>query len=429
MTSAAFNQRLRHWLVARIPGQLVVQITDRCNARCPQCGMRISSSFKRRTLDKQNVYKTIDAAATRGIKAISFTGGEPMLMADTLCDYLNRAGQRGIPFIRTGTNGFFFTGSDQPGCRAKMKRLVEKLAATPVRNFWISLDSLDAQVHETMRGFDSLVAGMEKALPIFHDAGLFPSVNLGINRNLGGDLTRQLSPRDYASPGSYESAVYDTYCQAFSLFYQRVIDMGFTIVNACYPMSIDTDNTCLETVYQANATDHIVRFTPQEKKMIFMALRDTIPRFRSRIRIFTPRAALNALIMDLDDGNGSLNPFSAPCQGGINFFFIDARTGDTFPCGFRGGDTFGKLWEMAHPWPFNSMACRQCDWECFRDPSELMAPVLDLFTHPLSFIRKIRQDPQHLKMWAGDLRYYRICDYFNGRIPPDFQKMKVPQQT
>ncbi len=429
MRSASLSQRLRHWLVARIPGQLVVQITDKCNAKCPQCGMRISSSFKRRTLDKQEVYKTIDAAAHRGIKAISFTGGEPMLMADTLCNYLTRAGQRGIPFIRTGTNGFFFTGSDRPGFRSRMEGLVGKLASTPLRNFWISLDSLDVHVHETMRGFDSLVAGMEKALPIFHDAGLFPSVNLGINRNLGGDLTRRLSPRDYSCPKAYESAVYDTYCRAFSLFYQRVIDMGFTIVNACYPMSVDTENASLETVYQASATDHIVRFTPQEKKMIFMALRDTIPRFRSRIRIFTPRASLNALIWECDNPNGSPSPFSAPCQGGINFFFIDARTGDTFPCGFRGGDNFGKLWDMVHPRPVDSMECQQCDWECFRDPSELMAPVVDFFTQPLGLVRKIRKDPQHIKMWAGDLRYYSACDYFNGRIPPDFKKMKTAKNT
>ncbi|WP_148214533.1 hypothetical protein [Desulforapulum autotrophicum] len=54
---------------------------------------------------------------------------------------------------------------------------------------------------------------------------------------------------------------------------------------------------------------------------------------------------------------------------------------------------------------------------------ELMALVLGLFTYPLGFSRKIRQDPQHLKMWAGDLSDYNACDYFNGRIPPDFRKM------
>ena len=266
MTSVPFHHRLRHGLVARIPGQLVVQITDKCNARCPQCGMRITSSFKRRTLDKNEVYKTIDAAAARGIKAISFTGGEPMIMADTLCDYLNRAGQRKIPFIRTGTNGFFLSGSHRADFTTRMGRLVDKLAATPVRNFWISLDSLDEQIHDTMRGFDNLVAGMEKALPIFHNAGLYPSVNLGINRNLGGELTRQLSPLDYTRQESYESAVYDTYRRAFALFYRRVIDMGFTIVNACYPMSVDTENSQLETVYQASATDHIVTFTQGKKR-------------------------------------------------------------------------------------------------------------------------------------------------------------------
>ncbi|GAB6147097.1 hypothetical protein [Desulfocicer niacini] len=78
---------------------------------------------------------------------------------------------------------------------------------------------------------------------------------------------------------------------------------------------------------------------------------------------------------------------------------------------------------MTHPWTVNAMPCRQCDWKCFRDPSELMAPVVDLVTRPLNFVQKIRQDPRHFKLWVEDLLYYKACDYFNGRIPPDFKKM------
>lgn len=429
----ALSQRLRHALAGRLPGQLVIQITDRCNARCPQCGMRITSAFKRRSLDKKIVCQAIDAAARRNIKAISFTGGEPMLMMDELCDYMIRAGRKKIPFIRTGTNGYFLSGCRREGFREGVRRRVEKLAATPVRNFWISLDSLDADVHDAMRGFENLTEGMEKALPIFHDAGIFPSVNLGINRNLGGGLTRKLSPLDYRDRNAYETAVYHTYRQAFSRFYRRVIDMGFTIVNACYPMSVDSDAKDLDAVYQASAVNDIVRYTPGEKKMIFKALRDTIPRYRDRIRIFSPLTALNALVRDDDTpsnnrSNGGTSPgFSAPCQGGINYFFIDARTGDTFPCGFRGQDNFGRFHDMpaGPPKTKGSMRpCRRCDWECFRDPSELMAPMLDLICDPLQPVGKMRRDPLYLKRWAKDLLYYRACGYFNGRTPPAYDRMK-----
>ncbi|NWH05562.1 hypothetical protein [Desulfobacter latus] len=32
-------------LKGRMPGQLVIQITDRCNATCPQCGRHIVSKI------------------------------------------------------------------------------------------------------------------------------------------------------------------------------------------------------------------------------------------------------------------------------------------------------------------------------------------------------------------------------------------------
>ena len=431
MPQPTISQRLRYALVRRMPGQLVVQITDRCNARCPQCGMRITSDFKRRTLDKKTVYNAIDAAARRNIRAISFTGGEPMLMPDDLCDYINRAGRRNIAFIRTGTNGFLFSGHRRRGFRQQIHRIAQQLAATPVRNFWISLDSWDAELHDAMRGFNNLTAGIEKALPVFHEAGIYPSVNLGINRNVGGTLTRHLSPRDYRDEKTYEAAVLAAYQKAFSLFYQKVIHMGFTIVNACYPMSVDNNDAGLATVYQASAADHIVRFTQGEKKMIFKALHDTIPNYRHRIRIFSPRTALNALLRDPDRDMepGGIHsppaapPFSAPCQGGINYFFINARTGDTFPCGFRGEDNFGPFHKMPRSLPI-SPACRRCDWECFRDPSELTAPVLDLLCDPLKLVRNMRRNAGYLKKWSQDLLYYRACDYFNGRIPPNYPQLK-----
>ena len=54
----------------RIPGQLVIQLTDRCNAFCPQCGMRVTKKFKRSTLSADNVKRIIDAAAQKGVNVV-----------------------------------------------------------------------------------------------------------------------------------------------------------------------------------------------------------------------------------------------------------------------------------------------------------------------------------------------------------------------
>jgi MoaA/NifB/PqqE/SkfB family radical SAM enzyme len=181
------SQVFRSILSNRIPGQVVVQITDRCNARCPQCGMRVTESFARSTLETDTIKRMIDAAACRGVQAISFTGGEPLLDLPRLVELIRYAGGAGIPFIRTGTNGFMLTNPEKKGFEDRVSRMVEQLADSPLRNFWISLDSAVDHVHDAMRGFPGVVAGIAKALPIFHQAGIYPAVNLGINRNVGGD--------------------------------------------------------------------------------------------------------------------------------------------------------------------------------------------------------------------------------------------------
>lgn len=410
MTRSVFR-----FLRGRPPGQLVIQLTDRCNARCPQCGMRASEGFDRSTLSPDDVYRIIDAAAEKGVQAISFTGGEPMLLMPRLADYIRRAGAAGIPYIRTGTNGYFFAGCETPKRLDRVRAIADTLADSPLRNFWISLDSAEPEIHEQMRGFPGVVAGMERALPEFHARGLFPSVNLGINRNITA-ATMAAGPVNGDREGA--DRFYRHFREAFRAFYRRVVNMGFTIVNSCYPMSVEPDEA-LSAVYAATAVDGVVRFSPAEKAALFRALMDTIPEFRSRIRIFSPRTSLRALVQHYNGGpNGAY-----PCRGGIDFFFVDARDGGTYPCGYRGGENLGKFWDV----DVNSLNaeafCKACDWECFRDPSELFGPLLTSVSAPVQTARKLIGDAAFRRLWAEDLRYYRACDLFDGRRPPDMEKL------
>jgi len=115
-----------------IPGQLVIQYTDMCNARCPQCGMRKTEKFSRSKLCPDDVKKIIDAAVLRGVKAISFTGGEPFLFFDEIVDLMKYAEKAGIKYIRTGTNGFIFTNHDRADFKDRITRIAEKLATTGI---------------------------------------------------------------------------------------------------------------------------------------------------------------------------------------------------------------------------------------------------------------------------------------------------------
>ena len=422
-----FTHTVRSLLKNRIPGQLIVQITDRCNARCPQCGMRVTEPFVRSTLSTDTIKQIIDAAVHKGIQVISFTGGEPLLDISRLVEVIRYAGKAGIPFIRTGTNGFLFRHHKNKDFKERISRIAGQLADTPLRNFWISLDSAADSVHEEMRGFPDVVAGIEKALPIFHEAGIYPAVNLGINRNVSGTSTRQLKREQFSSDKTYLEAFYFTYQRAFKSFYQRAVNIGFTIANTCYPMSVDASEVeqGLNAIYGAAAVVDIVRFTPAEKQMMFNALTSAIRQFRSKLRIFTPLCSLEALIRQ--NSIGVFEKSTYGCRGGIDFFFIDATDGNVYPCGYRGNENHGPLWEMdiRHIRPeTEKSACRRCDWECFRDPSEMFGPFLEILSNPINWIKRFSTNPGALVTWLEDLRYYKACGFFNGRQPLDSKKLK-----
>lgn len=406
----------------KTPGQLVIQLTDRCNALCPQCGMRVTESFPRSSLSMDEVRRTIDAAVVRGIRIISFTGGEPFLLLNKLIPLIRYAGHAGIEYVRTGTNGFFFINSHRPGFDSHIREIAEKLAETSLRNFWISIDSAIPSVHEKMRGFPGIINGIEKALPVFHENGIFPSANIGINRNIGIETIQCSENLPAQDEDAYLESFYEAFRKAIAKFYRFVINLGFTMVSSCYPMSIDQDRGAesLKAVYGATSKENVVSFSNKEKALLYKALLDTVPRYRSKIRIFSPRCSLYALSRYyLTDGE---NPY--PCRGGIDYFFVNSRDGNTYPCGYRGNENFGRFWEINGNTVNKDSICYRCDWECFRDPSELFGPLLQAVHKPMALIKKIKRDPRYFSLWLDDLKYYKGCSLFDGRKHPDFTKMQ-----
>ena len=406
----------------KVPEQLIIQFTNKCNALCPQCGMRVTEKFRRSTLSHDVVKRIIDAAAQRGVRVVSFTGGEPLLFLEDLVMFIKYAGEAGIDYIRTGTNGFMLSNPRSPRFQSRVNKIVEALAGTPLRNFWISIDSVIPSIHEKMRGFPGVIQGIEKALPIFHEHGLHPSANLGINRNIMGDITRNARAATPAKNNVDMQSFDQTFKTAFKKFYQFVIELGFTIVSTCYPMSVEEnkDIAGLKPVYSATSEDRIVQFNSREKALLFKALLETVPEFRSKIRLFSPTTSLYALYNQYADNA----TFPYPCRGGLDFFFIDAKDGNTYPCGYRGNENLGKYWSMDRNSLDRNAVCHKCDWECFRDPSELFGPLISGLLRPQGVFKKMCRDSHYFRLWIDDLKYYRACGFFNGRKPPDYSRMQ-----
>jgi hypothetical protein len=194
------------------------------------------------------------------------------------------------------------------------------------------------------------------------------------------------------------------------------------MTSACYPMSVDTANEQpgLDSVYAATSTDVVVRFTPQEKSWLYTALLETVTAFRQHLRIVTPLTALHGLIQQYTDGGER----SYACRGGIDYFFVDCRHGSTYPCGYRGQEDLGKLWELDRKALQTEATCYACDWECFRDPSELFGPILQGVSHPVALLKNMRRDREFFKFWIQDVRYARACNFFDGRRPPNRSRLR-----
>ena len=418
-TPTRWARPLWQLLRGRAPGQLVIQMTDRCNAHCPQCGMRVKNRFPRTRLERDVVKRMIDAAVARGMEAVSFTGGEPLLFLEELTELIRYAGQAGIRYIRTGSNGFFLRDPESPGFTDRVRHVAESLADTPLRNLWISLDSAEPSVHEAMRGLPGVVRGMQRALPLFHDLGLYPSANLGINRNTGGNGDRRLPALDAPGDPDQEQAFVQACDEGFRRFFRFVADLGFTMVNLCYPMSVEPpeEDGSLKPVYAATSVDSVIRFRREEKALLFGTLLSVIPAYRRMIRIFSPLCSLHALHRQY----GETAADAYPCRGGVDFFFVNARDGNTYPCGYRGAESLGKLWKLNGNRAVRA-DCTRCDWECFRDPSELFGPILQGLRDPVGLRGKLREDPAFFRLWLEDLRYYRRCGFFDGRRPPAFTR-------
>ena len=405
----------------KLPGQLIIQLTDRCNATCPQCGMNVRERFPRHSLSPDNVRRMIDAAARQGIEAISFTGGEPLMARKDLIPLIKHAGAAGIAYIRTGTNGFSFRSPQKPDFNDRIHRLAEALAATPLRNFWISIDSADPDTHERMRGFPDVIKGIERAIPIFHAHGLYPSANLGINRNINGKGSLPFLKSSSNCSGEVPAAIFrDRLREGFARFFAFVADLGFSIANVCYPMSIENDyrGGDLNAVYGATATSAIVSFSSREKAHLFDILGQAVIENRSRLRIFAPLCSLYALQRQYSCGDRGY-----ACRGGKDFFFVDAEKGRTYPCGYRGEEDLGYFWNRLELPSESADECYACEWECFRDPSELGGPLRDWARQPLRSIRDRKAKVDFYKQWLTDLRYYYACDFFDGRRPARFDRL------
>src|SRR6478752_9344603 len=124
------------------PYLVALNLTKRCNLKCDHCYLDATtkSAGGNDELSTEECYKLIDqiAEVNRGCLLV-ITGGEPLVRPDIL-DIARHAVKLGIMVV-FGTNGMLID-----------ERMAKDMVDIGVMGVGISIDSLDAQKHDTFRG-------------------------------------------------------------------------------------------------------------------------------------------------------------------------------------------------------------------------------------------------------------------------------------
>ena len=376
------------------------------------------NSFRRSKLDPVFVRRVLEMAASRGCLSVSLTGGEPLLFKAQLFELLGYARSLGIRYTRTGTNGFVFCEGRRRDTEQRTIELARAIRRANVYTFWISLDSADPRVHEAARGLPGVVQGIRRALPLMHHFNVYPSANLGLNRRMGLNEIPVLSSC-VASASMSQAEVFSGHVkQALREFFDSVIDIGFTTANICYPMSFDNED--VKAAYRATATASVVSFSDEERRLLYQTLAQVIQEYRGRIRIFTPLSSLSAIAGQQEAGNNGPHP----CRGGIDYYYLSAADRLLYPCGFRGGEPIGSPLDESSWKGRKEEVCLLCDWECFRDPSQMVWPFVSATRHPRKALRWFVGRGFQEKIWRQDWRYYAACGYYTSEAAPKWEDLR-----
>lgn len=179
---------------------LALEVTSECNLACPHC----YGSFDRRghALDLTSVRSLADQAVEMGVRVVTITGGEPLMLGDQFPDYL-------APFVGRGMRVFLTTNGVGIGTTTTKEHLAGLDAVQ------VSIDGARA-THDSVRGigrFDDAI----RALQTLHDWGFETAAMMTIHAGNVADVPEvldlcrtvgaRLSLERYSAPGRTEKVV------------------------------------------------------------------------------------------------------------------------------------------------------------------------------------------------------------------------------
>lgn len=141
------------------------ELTHRCTGKCQICNYWRNPSRPEDELTLIDIQKGLKKIHSYGCRWVNFTGGEPTLRAD-LEDIISYSSAMGM-WTTMVTNGSLLT-----------RERVRSLGAAGLDSMFISLDSIDPQVHDKQRGIKGSSNQVLRCLRWLHE-DFFASYKIG----------------------------------------------------------------------------------------------------------------------------------------------------------------------------------------------------------------------------------------------------------
>ncbi|MBU7012977.1 MAG: radical SAM protein [Theionarchaea archaeon] len=136
------------------PFQVVWDFTHRCNIKtCKQCYATDFFDSDVEDISKEDAFTIIDELAAMDTVSIFWSGGEPLIRIDDVCECIQYARSRGIASSLV-TNGTLLTEEN-----------IQKLKAAGLPIVYVSFDGATKESNDALRGegtFDKAVEGMKR---------------------------------------------------------------------------------------------------------------------------------------------------------------------------------------------------------------------------------------------------------------------------
>lgn len=298
------------------PALCNIAVTNSCNATCDFCNFARGKvpSHDIRWIDADRFASALDILFARGIRYVSFFGGEPLLHP-RIAEMIGVAAQKrmGTALI---TNGWL------------LPQFIDRLAAAGLKTVYISVDATTVAEHEANRGLTGVCRRIRTATSRIPSLGMTAIAQVTVSKLIS----------------DYPSLIW------------LLQELGFSAVAFSYPQRARLGSSSLAW----SDSSRLVNFTNDELTETF----DTINGLRSVFPINNPRASVEDMKRHLRG-----TPERFVCYGGYKSFYMDWNY-EMWRCD-AWSKSMGPVWEFGEAKLVRD-GCTACIADCYRDSSVML---------------------------------------------------------